>query len=194
MEKRPILDKYITINNFKDFYWLKEELILFCRKNEINTTGGKIEISERIVHFLKTNEKIIPKKIRKTSKFDWNKEKLTLKTTITDNYKNTENVRLFFTEQIGKHFKFNVKFMNWMKYNTEKTLNDALNKWKEIEKEKKNNKKTTKIAPQFEYNQYIRDFMADNPNSTKTEAIKYWKLKKSVRGSNKYNKSDLKLK
>jgi len=59
---------------------------------------------------------------------------------------------------------------------------------------KKNNKKTTKIAPQFEYNQYIRDFMADNLNSTKAEAIKYWKLKKLVRGSNKYNKSDFKLK
>ena len=59
---------------------------------------------------------------------------------------------------------------------------------------KKNNKKTTKIAPQFEYNQYIRDFMADNLNSTKAEAIKYWKLKKLVRGNNKYNKLDFKLK
>ncbi|MGL5913858.1 MAG: DUF6434 domain-containing protein [Bacteroidales bacterium] len=55
------------------------------------------------------------------SNFDWNVERLTLETIITDNYKNPENVRAFLTTEIGKHFKFNVLFMNWMKQNNGKT-------------------------------------------------------------------------
>ncbi len=33
--------------------------------------------------------------------------------------------------------------------------------------------------------------MKDNPDKNRSEAIKYWKIKKSKRGNNKYNKSDL---
>ena len=67
-----------------------------------------------------------------TSKFDWHYEKLTLNTVITDNYKTRENVRAFFTEQIGKQFKFNVKFRDWMKSNIGKTLKDAVNQFRKI--------------------------------------------------------------
>ncbi|MCH2225948.1 MAG: SAP domain-containing protein, partial [Crocinitomicaceae bacterium] len=113
MDTRPILNKKISIKDFKEFYWLKEELIKFCRIEGLKTTGGKIEITERIENYLHTGEKKLKREYIKEipkSKFDWKTEKLTLQTTITDNYKNTENVRNFLIDQIGKHFKFNVKF------------------------------------------------------------------------------------
>ncbi len=50
MESRPNLNKEISVKDFKDFYWLKEELLAFSRTEGLKTTGGKIEISERIIN------------------------------------------------------------------------------------------------------------------------------------------------
>ncbi len=196
MEQRPNLSKEISIKDFKDFYWLKKELIEFCRNEGLRTSGGKIEISQRIENYLTTGLKELKQVKEKTkpkSNFDWKNEKLSIETIITDNYKNTKNVRLFFQNQIGKKFKFNVKFMNWMKTNSGKTLEDAIIEWEQINSENRKRTEPTKIAPQFEYNTYLRDFLIDNPNSKREIGIKLWNIKKTLRGNNKYKKTDLKL-
>lgn len=196
MDTRPNLNKKISIKDFQEFYWLKEELVKFCREEELKTSGGKIEITKRIENFLKTgNKQLIKTKSKHKSKstFDWKNEQLSLATKITDNYKNTENVRKFFEEYIGKHFKFNVRFMNWMKSNYGKTLKEAIEEWKKIKTVEKISIKPKEIAPQFEYNRYLRDFLLDNPDSNRELGIKLWKIKKSMRGDNVYRKEDLKL-
>lgn len=196
MDKRPNLNRDISVKDFSEFYWLKVELVEFCRAQGLRTTGSKIEINKRIKYYLETGNKINGK-IRNQritqSKFDWQNEKLTTETIVTDNYKNTENVRIFFQHQIGQRFKFNVKFMNWMKANPGKTMKDAVEEWKSIDFKNKSQVKPKEIAPQFEYNRYLRDFLADNPNSKKEVGIKLWKIKKSLRGHNNYRKEDLKL-
>jgi hypothetical protein len=195
MDKRPELNRDISIEDFSGFYWLKEELVEFCHKEGLRKQGGKIQIAYRIENYLRTGckEDAITKKATPISNFDWNHANLTLKTIITDNYRNTENARIFFKNQIGQTFKFNVTFMNWMKHNTGKKLEDAVNEWKKIDIEKRNNKQRKKIAPQFEYNRYIRDFLEDNPQKSKNTAIQFWKIKRSMRGDNIYKKSDLNL-
>jgi len=194
MEKRPILNKNISSKDFQEFYWLKKELVIFCRKEKLKTTGSKIEITDRISNYLKTGNRQLSKLTPKfNSNFDWKNEELFLETKITDNYTNTENVRKFFQERVGKQFKFNIEFMKWMKMNCGKTLKDALSVWDEIKAEKKNNTHPKVIAPQFEYNTYLRDFMAANPNAKRALGIKLWKIKKSLRGNNIYKKEDLKF-
>lgn len=54
--ERPILDKNLDSKTFRDFYFLKDELVNFCRENRLPTSGGKIEITDRIAHFLDTGE------------------------------------------------------------------------------------------------------------------------------------------
>lgn len=54
MPERPSLDKQLDSKTFRDFYYLKEELIGFCRKNGLPTAGGKLEITERVACFLET--------------------------------------------------------------------------------------------------------------------------------------------
>lgn len=193
--QRPTLNKNISLTDFNEFYWLKEELVAFCRTEGISTAGGKLELAKRIQTYLSTGEVVKPKPIIKKSKstFDWKTEALTPSTIITDSYKNSENVRAFFLSEIGSHFSFNVKFMNWMKQATGKTLQDAVDEWKKINDLKKDKNYQTEIAPQFEYNRYIRAFLADNPALTTKDAMKYWKLKKAQRGSNEYERADLKL-
>ncbi len=51
MEKRLHLNKKISIKDFKDFYWLKKELIEFCKNEGLKTTGEKIETAQRIEHY-----------------------------------------------------------------------------------------------------------------------------------------------
>lgn len=53
-ETRPSLTKEISINDFQDFYWLKSELVQFCREQGIRTTGSKQALSERIELYLRT--------------------------------------------------------------------------------------------------------------------------------------------
>jgi len=196
MDKRPKLNRETSVKDFQDFYWLKEELVQFCRRCGLKSSGGKIVINQRIINFLRTGKRTTKKSNQNTkakSKFDWNKSVLKKDTKITNNYKNTENVRSFFQQSIGVKFEFNLKFMNWMKTNSGKTLNDAIKKWNEIEIKSKKSNKPKIIAPQFEYNTYIRDYLADNPKLNRDVGIKLWKIKKSLRGNNKYKKEDLKF-
>ncbi len=69
---RPELDKYISLQDFKDFYWLKEELVTFGKTIGIDTSGGKIDITERIAEYIKTGfviKKTNSRKQSRTSKF-----------------------------------------------------------------------------------------------------------------------------
>lgn len=190
---RPELNKEISIKDFNDFYWLKQELVDFCKSVGITTTGGKMEIAERIRNYISTGNVIknAIKNVKVNSKFDWNSEILTCETVITDNYRNGENVRNFFIKEIGSHFSFNVIFMKWMKVNTGRTLDDAIYEWKRINDLKKDKKYVGEIDPQFEYNRYMRAFLHDNPNLSSKDAMKYWKLKSKNRGTNEYERIDL---
>lgn len=196
MDKRPILNKETSIRDFQDFYWLKEELARFCREEGLKTTGGKLEIAKRIEIYLETGDKqtvLSQPNTAKKSKFDWKSEALTVETKITHDYKNTENTRKFFEKQIGKRFKFNVTFMNWMKLNAGKTLRQAIEEWIRIDVEKKRTTEPKEISPQFEYNRYLRDFLVDNPKQGREKGVELWKIKRAMRGDNIYRKADLKL-
>jgi hypothetical protein len=180
MNKRPELNANLSAIDFKNFYWLKEELTAFCRSEGISTKGGKLELSGRIITYLQTGEVVQPEKDKaSTSKFDWGKASLDVDTRITDNYKNTENVRAFMTKKIGSHFRFNTEFMEWTKQHPGKTMSDAISEWKRIYDLKKDKNYKTEIAPQFEYNTHIRSFLADNPGKTLKDAINSWKLKRN---------------
>lgn len=193
---RPILNKNISVKDFNEFYWLKQELVDFCRTLGISTSGGKIEIADRIRHYLSTGTIPITEssKFKSISKFNWNKEALTKSTIITDNYKTTYNVRNFYLKEIGPHFALNVIFIKWLKENSGKTLGDAIIEWNKIYNLKKDKSYVSEIGPQFEYNRYMRAFLNDNPELSSKDAMKYWKLKRSQRGISEYNKKDLKLK
>ena len=183
------LDLNLSSNEFKSYYFLKEELVQFCRKYDLQTSGSKSELTERISHFLDTGEKLHKKREFKLS--NNNNELIELTTVIGPNYRSSENVRSFFKKEIGDNFKFKVAFQKWMKSNPTKTYSDAIDAYYRIIEDKKTNK--TKIDSQFEYNTYIRDFFHNNKDKSYSlkDAIKCWNYKKSKKGHNKYEKDDL---
>ena len=61
---------------------------------------------------------------------DWHSAVLGTDTPLDSQYKNTQNVRRFLTEQCGDQFKFNREFMAWIKSGTPKTLGDVATEWR----------------------------------------------------------------
>ncbi len=188
MPTRPALDKNLDSKTFRDFYYLKEELTDFCRKNGLPVSGGKLEITGRIAYFLDTGKVLQPSsEKRKTSAPA--SVSISRDAKIEADFVCSEKHRAFFREQIGNGFSFNVAFQKWLKNNAGKTYDEAIAAYYQILEEKK--KEKTKIDKQFEYNTYIRDFFADNQGKTLDEAIKCWKYKKQLQGHNRYERTDL---
>lgn len=186
MTERPVLDRNLNSKTFRDSYYLKEELVDFCRKNGLPTSGGKIEITDRIAYFLDTGKILSAAAAKKKAVVI---SDIREDTKIEPDFVCSEKHRAFFKEQIGNSFSFNVAFQKWLKGNAGKTYRDAIAAYYQIIEDKKKGK--TKIDRQFEYNTYIRDFFADNQGKSLEDAIRCWKYKKQLQGHNRYEQSDL---
>lgn len=188
IDERPDLDLKLSAGIFRQYYYLKEELVDFCRRNNLQATGSKSELSERIAVFLESGKRTRAEhKTRKTQSAG----EIKPNNIIEENFVCSEKHRAFFKEQVGKSFSFNVAFQKWLKSNAGKTYAEAITAYYQILQGKKSAKGKGEIEKQFEYNTYIRDFFAANKDKTLEQAIKCWKFKKSQKGHNKYEDSDL---
>ena len=186
MPERPEISTKLDSGNFRRFYYLKEELVAFCRACGLPSGGGKIEIADRIAHYLDSGE-ITAANPAKKAKVRF--EAISENSEIEPNFVCSEKHRAFFIEKLGVKFSFNVAFQKWLKSNAGKTYAQAVEAYYQI-LEKNRHEKTT-IDRQFEYNTYIRDFFADNKGQSLEDAIMCWKHKKSLPGHNRYEKTDL---
>ena len=184
---RPELTRDLNVDDFRNFYWLKEELQTFCRGNGISASGSKIEITDRIAVFLETGEIQKPMRKRSTSTKQVKLKELSLDTVITENHRCSQVVRAFFKSVIPK-FHFSTYIQNYFKENVGKTYGDVVDAWYEEEERKKDPSYEKQIGSQFEYNQFIRDYFADpkNKGENRKDAIKAWHEIKALPGSNKY--------
>ena len=186
MNERTELNKELDAATFRSFYYLKQELVDFCKENGLPTSGSKAELTDRIAYFLDTGNVLKPSAKRKTA---LNVGTLTEDTVIEPNIVCSEKHRAFFSEKIGNGFSFHVPFQKWLKANTGKTYGDAIRAYYRILEKKKQTK--TEIGGQFEYNTYIRNFFTDNPGKRLHNAIVCWNYKKSLPGYHRYERSDL---
>jgi hypothetical protein len=122
------------------------------------------------------------KKLKALAKYHWMRK---LEKT-SNAVKTKEN---FLKMKSGKISSLKLLLQKWLKSNPNKTYKDAIDAYMEIE----NTKGKAEIGKQFQYNQYIRDFFENNTDKTLTDAIECWKYKKSLKGTNKYEASDLKI-
>ena len=196
-KQKPTLNKITDSGEFLQWYWLKEEMVGFCKRHNISASGKKFEIRDRIIAFLDTGSVIAGNKARaKTSDFDWSKSTLTLQTEITDSVTFGKNFRGFMQQHIGRKFVCHSDFMDWVRANTGKTLGEAIQAWIDLEDRKKNPDFKRKIAPQNMLAQYTRDFFNENPQKSRAEMMRCWNKKKSLPntgGKIIYNKTDLDL-
>jgi len=191
MDERPILNKKISLKDFKDYYWLKSELMIFCKEISISSSGGKIELENRILEYLETGQ--VTSKRKTINKLPKATHPITEETMIGIEHRTYKEKKEFLKSIIGNQFHFTIHLLDYFKeYTGIKTYRDLIEEYYREQKLKRDPDYVKEIAPQFEYNIYIRDFLNDNPDKSKRDAIEYWKNKKSMRGNNKYVRSDLK--
>ncbi|MGA4500261.1 DUF6434 domain-containing protein [Bacillus bombysepticus] len=185
---RPSLTKTISLTDFQNYYWLKAELQTFCREHGLPASGSKIEITERISHYLTTGKVLKNSSVQKVSKAPLSYKDLSLQTIITKNHRCSEEIRAFFKEKIGTNFRFTVALQKFFKENVGKTYEDAVAFWHEENERKKDPTYKTTIGAQFEYNRFTCDFFKDpnNKGKAKADAIAAWNEMKAKPGSNVY--------
>ena len=52
------LSRNLKPEEFKEYYFLKEELKDFCRSEGLKVSGSKEDLEKRIIHYLSTGEKL----------------------------------------------------------------------------------------------------------------------------------------
>ncbi len=189
MESKPKLNKQIDLIHFKNHYWLKAELINFCREQGIAATGSKKALEERIETFISLGikTKALPKK--ETGDRD-SKKPITRDTPVV-NYKNDAATRQFFVEQIGPSFRFNAYLRQFTDrknvIDKNVTYGDLVEGWMREEARKNDPSFKTEIGDQFEYNRFTRDFFASEKGKTRADAIAAWNIVKEAPGEKTYS-------
>ena len=190
---RPDIRRVKTGADLKQWYWRKDELVAASRAHGLPVGGAKFELLDRLALFLDTGA--LPKRPsfpKAQSRFDWHSAQLSPDTKITDNYRNTQNVRRFFLEHVGSSFKFNIAFMEWLKSNEGKNLADACTAYRKIGADDT----PTRIKDHYQFNQYTRDFLADNPDAHMDDVRRVWAQKiklPSETGRHRYHRDDLSM-
>lgn len=185
--QKPKLTVQLDPELFKNYYWYKKELVSFCSKNGLSTYGGKLDLIDRIEHFLRTGQATSFTAIRRIGK--WDSDTTITKETPVINYKNDAKTRNFFKKEIGSHFHFNEYLRKFAKNCNKKhklSYGDLVKGWIKAEQQKKNLPYKSKIGKQFEFNQFQRDFYAKEKGKTRKELIEAWRLVRFRSGPNTY--------
>ena len=61
--------------------------------------------------------------------FDWHGGTITRDTPVGSDYRNTQKVRRFMTEQCGASFRFDRPFMAWIRSGVPRTMGDVVDEW-----------------------------------------------------------------
>lgn len=176
MDTRPTLDLTLPAEEFRRWYWLKEELVAFCRQQHLPAAGAKDDIAERIAQFLATGA-LPPSAATSYQRASRTPTTLTAETLIWPGFRCGQQARAFFVATIGPRFHFDQQMRDFVRDNPGRTLQDAIDAWHAAQ----TNPQQTTIAPQFEYNRHIREFFAQHPGATRAEAIAAWRTKRDTR-------------
>lgn len=169
---RPVLNDTLPSGEFRRHYWLKSELQDFCRAHNLSAAGSKLEISDRIAHFLATGERQTPTSTRPRG--DAMPTELTRATLITPGFRCSQALRAFSEREIGSHFHFDGVMRNFIRQGAGQTLQAAIEVWQQAQQ----SPRPAEIAPQFEYNRHTREFFAANPGASREQAIAAWWAKR----------------
>jgi hypothetical protein len=172
---RPHLSPSLSAQEFSRWYWLKAELTEFCRSHQLSASGSKQEVAARIKAFLSGQEApALPSKRKSAGSMP---QEFKLTSVIGPNWRCSQNLRAFFEIHAGRNFHFNQAMRNFIASGEGRTLEEALNHYKESL-----DAPSTSIDEQFEYNRHMRSYHTANPGATQAEAVAAWWAKRGRPG------------
>ncbi|MEL7372181.1 MAG: DUF6434 domain-containing protein [Myxococcota bacterium] len=188
--RRPKMEALRTAEEFRRWYWLKTELVEYCRAQGLATAGNKPDLQARIETWLTDGTRQAPAARPKRQGIDWRQATLTPATRIDGAYRNTQNMRAFMKHHASPRFAFSNEFMQWMRSNVGKTLADAVAFWTELDRKKREDGYREASLPQNQYAQFSRAIAEAAPGIKAINIRRIWKLKRTGPGPHVYTPGD----
>jgi len=192
---KPELNAEITVEEFLDFYWLKEDLVALARALGLPTGGYKPELSARIERRLRglepEPEAAERPRARKGAARDSDRP-LTRETPVV-HYKSDQKTRDFFKGEIGSHFHFTYHVNQYRLSHSGLTYGDLIDEWlAEFDRRKAADYKAP-LSEHGKYNRFVRAYFADESNRGKSlaDAAKAWNRAKNRRGEQRYEGGEI---
>lgn len=175
----------MSLSDFRDCYWMKDDLVAFARCLGVATHGSKPELFARIERNLQGLPDVEEPMKRSAGR---DSDKRITRNTPVVSYKSDEKTRAFFEKEIGPHFHFTYHLNQYRLRNAGLTYGDLIDEWNAEYERRKQPEYTAPIAAHGEYNRHIRDFFADPANQGKTlrDAVASWRRAKRARGDRSY--------
>ncbi|NAZ81177.1 hypothetical protein GTR02_05040 [Kineococcus sp. R8] len=163
---RPPATPGLTGAELLRWYWLKEELLTLARTMGVATGGGKQELTARLVAALDGRPVPAPA-ARSPRRPAALVEPLTAETVILPGQRCTQQVRAWFTAQVGTAFRFDGPVRAAVAAGG--TLGEVLEVWRTTRQ-----RPAGEIGAQFELNRFLRAWRADHPGGSHREALDAW--------------------
>lgn len=177
-KERPALDKFLSASEFLAWYWLREELVQFCRAEGLPVCGGKRDLSTRIEAYL--SGRPLPRVANEPRKTASMPARFGLDTVIGHGWRCSQGLRDFFEGHCGKGFRFNEALRRFIAEGSGKTLAEAVEVYRKSMSHDLNGR-GLEIAEQFEYNRHTREYFRAHPGATREEAVAAWQEKRRRR-------------
>lgn len=177
VQMRPKLTSDLPVEEFKDWYWKKEELITFCKAHSIPSSGLKPELELRIAAFLARKPLPDPTRPKAGEKLP---SELRLETLIEEGWKCNPKLGAFFREHCGPSFRFNHNVRHFIHTQVGRSLAEAVECYRQTK-----GKPQPPLA-QNELNAFMKSFSNSNPGVSRTKMMLEWeRLKKTPRSQRK---------
>ncbi len=158
------------------------ELKAYCEKLGLSLKGKKFTLIYRILHFLKTGEKIELAKYPSTSLSKSNKD-YTPKPSdliLKGLYKNDLKTRLFFKAIIGQHFHFTAFGVDWLEQRwmdgAPPTYQEFADMWRKEYEIRKTNGSSPKA--EWAYITFVKNYLNTHTQASRNEMLKQWEIER----------------
>jgi hypothetical protein len=170
---RPTLEPKLAVEQFRRWYWLKSELVAFCRAVRLSTVGTKPELAQRIEAYL--SGKPVPEAQKVSRRVGTMPTTFTPDTVIGEGWRCNQGLGVFFKSVCGPGFRFNAAVRQVIHEGKGRPLSEAIAAYKHSILP---NSPKQPIIAQNQYNQHTRDFFVRYPNATRAQCIADWKRKR----------------
>lgn len=166
---RPPLDVRLSPADLLRWYWTLEELRHLARLLGVRSTGSKTVLTQRL-HAALAGQPFHEPTARRAPAAPLS-SRLDHRTTIPVGQRCTQQLRAWFTEQVGPGFRFDGAMRAFISGGDgTRTLGGALLHWHQSR-----GSTTEVIDEQFEHNRFTRRWRADHPGGSREELLDDWR-------------------
>jgi hypothetical protein len=120
---RPQLKLGLSVEEFRRWYWLKSELLVFCQTEGLTCAGPKPDLAARIDAYLRGAAQ---PSVNRVSRKGVMPRYFTEQTVIGEGWRCGPSLGQFFRGNCGKNFRFNAAIRNFIHTQAGPTLAEAI--------------------------------------------------------------------